>query len=157
MISDWIIKGAVALALVAGLIFGYAQWADHQQDVGYQKAVAEFQKQENADLKAAMRETIRLNQVIEEARHAAEERDKDRQRLADRVDTLNGQLRNTERSINSLVSRASADSLREATLSFSGLFAACRDEYVAMGKAASGHSGDVRTLSESWPRSVVSE
>ena len=151
MINDWIIKGVIALALVAGLIFGYVQWADHQQDVGYQKAVAEFREQENADLKAAMRETIRLNQVIEDARHAAEERDKERQRLADRVDTLNGQLRDTERSIDRLVSSASADALREATAAFNTLFAECRTAYESMGRAADGHSDDVRTLTDSWP------
>lgn len=143
-----IVGSAIAVVL---LLIAYNAFVNHQRDIGYQKAVAEYREQENKDLKAAMAETIRLNQKLQEAQDAAKLREAERRELDARINTLSGKLRNTTANINALVSRASADALREATTTFNTLFAECRTAYEDMGRAADGHSSDVRTLTDSWP------
>ena len=147
------IKALIIAAIVAASVIAYNAFTKHHQEIGYQRAVAEFREQENKDLKAAMAETIRLNGKIQEAEDAAKLREAERNTLNARIDSLNGQLRDTKSSINRLVSSASADALRKATATFNELFAECRDAYAEMGRAAEGHSSDVRTLTDAWPRS----
>ena len=53
-----LIAKAIAVALlVAGLIFGFNVFVDHQRDIGYQERVAEDAVQLNADLQAAQDQT----------------------------------------------------------------------------------------------------
>jgi chromosome segregation ATPase len=149
--NDLVLRIVAVVVLVAAAVWGYSAFVNHQRAIGYQQAIADVQKQENADLKAALKETIRLNGLITEANNAANERELERQRLTARIATLNGRLRDTEASIDRLVASASADALRQATAAFNTLFGECRGAYEAMGQAAQGHSDDVRTLTAAWP------
>ena len=51
--SELAIKALAVVLLVAGLIFGFNVFVDHQRDIGYQKRAAEDAVQLNADLLAA--------------------------------------------------------------------------------------------------------
>ena len=150
-LSIWWVRLLIVAAISTALVAGYSWFVHHHQKIGYDLRTAEYVLQENKDLKAAMAETIRLNQVIKEAQDEAKKRDEANQVLSLRNASLLGKLRNTDSRINELVSSATDDALRNATRSFTGLFADCRANFETMGRAASGHLNDVRTLEASWP------
>ena len=65
--SELAIKAIAAALLVAGLIFGFNVFVDHQRDIGYQKRVAEDAVQLNADLLAAKEQTERMFRIHDKA------------------------------------------------------------------------------------------
>ena len=145
------IKIGLALALIAALFFGVNLYNGHQQGIGYDRAMGEVREKENADLKAALLETERLNGVIKEAQNAAKLREEANRQLSARNASLLGRLRDTDARIDALVSSATADALRNATRACTGLFADCRADFEAMGRAAAGHRSDVKKLGDAWP------
>ena len=63
-----LIAKAIAVALlVAGLIFGFNVFVEHQRDIGYHKRVAEDAVQLNADLQAAREQTERMFRIHDKA------------------------------------------------------------------------------------------
>ena len=148
--SLWI-KIGLAMALVVALFFGVNRYNGHQQGIGYDRAMDDVRKQENADLKAALRETERLNKIITEAQDAAKRREAANRQLSVRNAALLERLRDTDARIDALVSSATADALRNATRAYAGLFADCRADFEGMGRAAAGHRSDVEKLGDAWP------
>ena len=55
--SELALKAIAVALLIAGLIFGFNAFVDHQRDIGYQERVAEDAVQLNADLQAAQDQT----------------------------------------------------------------------------------------------------
>lgn len=151
MISLWWVRLLIGILISIGLVAGYSWFVRHHQKIGYDLRTAEYVLQENKDLKAAMEETIRLNQVIQKAQDEAKKREEINRTLSLRNATLLGKLRDTDARINALVSSATDDALRNATRSFTGLFADCRADFETMGRAAAGHYIDVGKLRASWP------
>ena len=148
----WLIKLGIGLAVLT--VLGFAvNWLDNsRQQIGYDRAMAEVTKRENESLKFALAEMERLNNQVAEAQKHAKEREAENQALTDRIGDLSGKLRNTQRSINTLVSTATADALSKATSAFNALFGECRERYDQMGRNAAGHSSDIITLEEAWPK-----
>lgn len=62
-----IAKALAAALLVAGLIFGFNVFVDHQRNIGYQKRVAEDAVQLNADMQAAREQTERMFRIHDKA------------------------------------------------------------------------------------------
>lgn len=142
------------LLLIAGVVLAiiwFNQYLDSVEQRGYDRRTAEYIQQENKDLKAALEETARLNHVIEKAENEAKQREETNRVLSARNASLLGKLRDTDASIDKLVSSATADALRDATRAFSSLFGDCRKDFDAMGRAAAGHLSDVKKLEASWP------
>ena len=142
------------LLLIAGgvlTIIWFNLYLNSVEQRGYDRRSGEYVTQENKDLKAALLETDRLNNVIKEAQSAAKEREERIRSLSARNAGLLSKLRDTDARIDKLVSSATADALRNATRAFSSLFGDCREDFAAMGRAAAGHQSDVRKLEQSWP------
>lgn len=137
--------------LLAALGFGVNRLDHSRQEIGYQRAVAEYKAKEAEDLKVAMAETKRLNAKVQEAQNEAEKREAANLDLVKRVNVLAGRLRHADENLNALVSRATREALAKATTAYAALFAECRDEYAEMGAAAAGHQSDVATLITAWP------
>lgn len=150
MITTWWIKLALAAAAVAAILFGISMFLDYEQGIGYDRRTAEYTAQENKDLKAAVAETIRLNNVIKEASDAAKIREAEYAKLAATNAALLGKLRTTTANIDALVSSATAAALRDATRAYGRLFTECRAAFEEMGRAATGHRSDVKKLTDSW-------
>lgn len=151
MIPVWAVRLLTVTLISIGLVAGYSWFVNHQRQIGYDQRTAEYTVQENKDLRAALAETIRLNNIIKEANDEAKKREEANRVLSLRNASLLGKLRNTDARINELVSSATDDALRNATRSFTGLFADCRADFEAMGRAAAGHRSDVIKLQASWP------
>ena len=146
-----------AKILIIGFLVAAAGYGVHlvdlsRQEIGYNRAIAEVTKQENESLKFALAEITRLNNQVAEAQNAAREREAANKVLSDRINTVSGKLRNAQRSIDVSIATATADALRKATVAFNALFAECRGKYEEMGRAAAGHSSDVITLEQAWPK-----
>ena len=142
------------LLLIAGVVLAliwFNQYLASVEQRGYDRRTGEYTKQENQDLKAALLETDRLNGIIKEAINEATKRNEANRVLSARNASLLGKLRDTDANINTLVSSASAEALRNATRAFSSLFGDCRADFDAMGRAAAGHLVDVKKLEDSWP------
>ena len=138
-------------ALLAALGFGVNRFDHSRQEIGYQRAVAEYKAKEAEDLKVAMAETKRLNAKVQEAQNEADKREATNRVLITRVNVLAGRLRHADENLNALVSRATREALAKATTAYAALFAECRDEYAEMGVVAAGHQSDVATLIAAWP------
>jgi len=151
LLPGWIKVIIIAVAIAA---IGYAVRLldSSRQQIGYDRAMAEVTVKENESLKLVLAEIVRLNNQVTEARNAAKERELEAQKYRDRIVILDGKLRNAQHSIDLSIASATADALRSATTAFNALFAECRGKYEAMGRAAYGHSSDVITLEQGWPK-----
>ena len=152
MSSTLIIKAIIVAVAVAMLGLAVNQLDKSRQQIGYNRAMAEVTKQENESLKFALAEITRLNNQVVEAQNAAKERELEAQKYRTRINVLDGKLRDTQRSIEMSVASATADALRKATAAFNTLFEECRGQYIQMGNVAEGHSSDVVTLEQAWPK-----
>lgn len=139
------------LVLAALVSWSVDQLLKHQQQLGYEQRTQEYRVEENKALQAALAETYRLNSLIQKANDEAKKREEANRVLSVRNNTLLGKLRNADTRINELVSSASLEASRNAVRAYAGLFAECRDDFEAMGRAAAGHYSDVKTLEASWP------
>jgi len=147
----WIKAIIISVAIVA---IGYAVHLldSSRQQIGYDRAMAEVTVKENESLKLALAEIARLNNQVTEAQNAAKERELEAQKYRDRIVVLDGKLRNTQHTIDLSLANATAEALRSATSAFNSIFAECRGKYEEMGRAAHGHSSDVITLEQAWPK-----
>lgn len=148
----WWIKAIIIAVVVAGIGLAMNRLDASRQQIGYDRAMAEVTAKENESLKFLLAETERLNDQVAEAQRNAKEREAANQVLTDRVNALSSKLRNTQRSIDLSIATATADALRKATSAFNTLFGECRERYEQMGRNAAGHSSDVVTLEQAWPK-----
>ena len=148
----WWVKTLIAAAAFALLGYGVHLLDVSRQEIGYNRAISEVTKQENESLKFALAEITRLNNQVAEAQNAAKERELEAQKYRTRISTLDSRLRDTQRSIEMSVASATAEALRKATAAFNTLFEECRGQYIQMGNVAEGHSSDVVTLEQAWPK-----
>lgn len=148
------LKAIIIACCVGALLYGVHLLDASRQKIGYNQAIAEVTKKENESLKFALAEITRLNNQVMEATNAAKERELEAQKYRDRIIVLDNKLRNTKHTIDLSLANATTttDALRSATSAFNSLFAECRGKYEEMGHAAHGHSSDVITLEQAWPR-----
>lgn len=148
----WWIKAIIIAVIVAALGIAINRFDQSRQQLGYDRAMAEVTQRENESLKFALSEIERLNKQVAEAQQHANQRDKEIQAATDRINAITSKLRNTQRSIDVSIATATADALRKATAAFNTLFGECQERYEQMGRYAAGHSSDVITLEEAWPK-----
>ena len=151
LLPFWV-KGIIVAAVLAAVGYGVHLLDSSRQQIGYNRAMSEVTQKENESLKFALAEIIRLNNQVTEAQNAARERELEAQKYRDRIVVLDNKLRNTKHTIDLSLANATTDALRSATSAFNSLFAECRGKYEEMGRAAAGHSSDVITLEQAWPK-----
>lgn len=146
-----ILKGIVVAFIIGVVIYGYNMFVNHRQKIGYDKRTAEYVEQENKALKAAIAETTRLKQLVEDATNVRKSLEEKNTALVTRNNSLLSKLRDHDTNINQLMSTASYDALQFAAKTYRELFAECRAAYEEMGRAAAGHLEDVKQLETAWP------
>ena len=146
------VKGIIVAAVLAAVGYVVHLLDSSRQQIGYNRAMSEVTQKENESLKFALAEIIRLNNQVTEAQNAARERELEAQKYRDRIVVLDSKLRNTKHTIDLSLANATTDALRSATSAYNSLFAECRGKYEEMGRAAAGHSSDVITLEQAWPK-----
>ena len=146
-----ILKGIVVAFIIGLVIYGYNMFVNHHQKLGYDKRTSEYIEQENKDLKAAIAETERLKQLVEEATNERKKIEDKNTILVTRNNSLLSKLRDHDTNTNQLMSTASYDALQFAAKTYRELFAECRAAYAEMGRAAAGHLEDIKQLETAWP------
>jgi len=146
------IEIAVFGALAAGVVYEGHVFLVHEQQIGYDKAVAEFTQKENEALKAAAEKTAALQKQLDEANQHAQIREQTIKSLAAAANTASGGLHDTIAAIGRSVPSASIDALRVAVTTFGTVLNDCQNTYRAMAEIADRHASDVKTLTEAWPK-----
>lgn len=148
-----LIAKAIAVALlVAGLIFGYNLFVDHQRDIGYQKRVAEDAVQLSADLQAAREQTERLFRIHDKALAEGAQREQALKTQLSGARAVSVGLRDDLAEYRRRLSEYSDATARAYADAGLRLLGACQERYLEVAAGANGHLNDWRTLSEAWPK-----
>ena len=152
MISPTIIKALLIAAVVVALGFAWNGFIKHEQNIGYQKAVAEYNVKLLAAKEAADKREQELSAQVQEAQANGLKREETIRTLAAAVGKSSDSLRNTANAIRLGLPSATVEAARTAADAFAAVFTECQGRYGALAEKSDGHASDVRTLEEAWPQ-----
>ena len=152
MISPTIIKALLIAAVAVALGFAWNGFIKHEQNIGYQKAVAEYNVKLLAAKEAADRREQELTTQVQEAQANGLKREETIKALAAAVGKSSDSLRNTANAIRLGLPNATVEAARTAADAFATVFTDCQRRYADVAEKADGHASDVRTLEEAWPK-----
>ena len=152
MISPLVIKPLLIAAAIAAAVFAWNHFLDYEQDIGYQKAVAEYNVKLLAAKEAADQREQELSAQVQEAQANGLKREETIKALAAAVGKSSDSLRNTANAIRLGLPHATVEAARTAADAFATVFTDCQRRYADVAEKADGHASDVRTLEEAWPK-----
>jgi hypothetical protein len=145
-------KAMIVLALLAAVMFAVHRLDLSRQEIGYQKAVAEYNVKLIEAQTAATAKTKELTDKLETAQNEATKRQNaDAARIATLTATAGG-LRNTVATLRNSLSTASLDACRTTASALAVVFGECQSEVERLGQAAQGHFNDSLMYQEAWPK-----
>lgn len=147
-----LIKAVAAVVLVAALLFAWNWHIDHERNIGYQKAVAEYNVKLLEAKEAADKREQELSAQVQEAQANGLKREETIKALAAAVGKSSDSLRNTANAIRLGLPHATVEAARTAADAFAAVFTDCQRRYADVAEKADGHANDVRTLEEAWPK-----
>lgn len=137
---------------VAAVLIGWSMLTGHYEQIGYQRAVAEYaDKARAAEVASRLREQQLINQT-RKAEHDAAAREKSLRTEFAAVQRSNLGLRNTVANLRATVSAADLATCRATVDASLAVFGDCAARLGELAQAADGHANDVQTLSEAWPK-----
>lgn len=144
---------AIAIgAIILGIGYGIHKFLSYEQNLGYQKAVAEYTAKELEATKAAREKETALTKQLQEAQNAAQIREQAIKSMSAAVNAASVSLRDTLNNISRGVPTATIAALRQSTTALSAVLVECQDNYRGMAEKADRHASDVKTLSDAWPK-----
>ena len=150
--SELALKAVAVVLLVVGLVFGWNWHINHEQRIGYDRAVAEYNVKLLAAKEAADQREQALNAQLQEAQANGIKREETIKALAAAVGKSSDSLRNTADAIRLGLPNATVEAARTAADAFAAVFSECQGRYGALAEKADGHANDVRVLTEAWPQ-----
>lgn len=146
-----VIELIAVVLLLGGFAWGTHWWNDRQQQIGYDRAQAEYAaKALLAEQKARATET-ELRKQLEDAQNAATQREQVIRSTAAAASAASVSLRDTLTTIRNGVPTATVEALRNATVALTDVFGDCQAKYRGLAEKADRHASDVKTLSDAWP------
>ena len=152
MISPALIKALLIAAVAVALGFAWNGFIKHEQNIGYQKAVAEYNVKLLAAKEVADKREQELSAQVQEAQANGLKREETIKALAAAVGKSSDSLRNTANAIRLGLPNATVEAARTAADAFATVFSECQRRYADVAEKADGHANDVRTLEEAWPK-----
>ena len=152
MISPLVIKPLLTAAVIAAAVVAWNHFLDYEQNIGYQKAVAEYNVKLLAAKEAADKREQELTTQVQEAQANGLKREETIKALAAAVGKSSDSLRNTANAIRLGLPHATVEAARTAADAFATVFTDCQGRYADVAAKADGHASDVRTLEEAWPQ-----
>ena len=152
MISPLVIKPLLIAAVIAAAVVAWNHFIDYEQNIGYQKAVAEYNVKLLAAKEAADKREQELSAQVQEAQANGLKREETIRTLAAAVGKSSDSLRNTANAIRLGLPHATVEAARTAADAFATVFTDCQRRYADVAEKADGHASDVRTLEEAWPQ-----
>ena len=152
MIPPVAIKALLIAAVVVALGFAWNGFIKHEQNIGYQKAVAEYTVKLLEAKEIADQRERALSAQVQEAQANGLKREETIRTLAAAVGKSSDSLRNTANAIRLGLPNATVEAARTAADAFATVFSECQGRYADVAEKADGHANDVRTLEEAWPK-----
>lgn len=152
MISPTVIKALLIAAVAVALGFAWNGFIKHEQSIGYDRAVAEYNVKLLAAKEAADKREQELSAQVQEAQANGLKREETIKALAAAVGKSSDSLRNTANVIRLGLPHATVEAARTAADAFAAVFTDCQGRYADVAAKADGHASDVRTLEEAWPQ-----
>lgn len=149
------IRVAEVLAIITAIISFAVWWHRHdmkEQDIGYQRAVAEYQAKLVTAQEAARQREVDMAKQLQEAQNAAAQRDQTIRTLSAATGAASNSLRDTINTIRSGVPVATADALRQSVDKLGAILNECQGRYRSVAEAADRAESDKRTLMDAWPK-----
>lgn len=147
-----LVKILGGVALLASLVFAWNWHVDHEREIGYQKAVDEYNVKMLEAKEAADKREQELSAQVQEAQANGLKREETIKALAAAVGKSSDSLRNTANAIRLGLPLATVEAARTAADAFAAVFTDCQGRYGELAAKADGHASDVRTLEEAWPK-----
>lgn len=148
----WAIEALAFMTLVAGITYGVHTFLNHERQIGYDKAVAEYTARELVAEQVSRATEQRLTKQIEDAQNEAVIRNEQIQELARAVADSSGSLHDTVAALRGGLPTASVDALRHTADAALAVFSDCQAKYGRLAEVADRHASDVETLTEAWPK-----
>lgn len=152
MISPTLIKALLIAAVIVAAVFAWNRFLDYEQNIGYQKRVAEDAVQLNADLQAAREQTERMFRIHDKAIAEGAQREQALKTQLSSARAVSNSLRDDIAFYVSRLSEYSDATARAYADAGLRLLGACQERYIEVAAGAKGHLNDWRTLSEAWTK-----
>ncbi len=152
MISPAVIKALLIAAVIAAAVVAWNHFLDYEQNIGYQKRVAEDAVQLNADLQAAREQTERMFRIHDKAIAEGAQREQALKTQLSSARAVSNSLRDDIAFYVSRLSEYSDATARAYADAGLRLLGACQERYIEVAAGAKGHLNDWRTLSEAWTK-----
>ena len=140
-------------SIAAGAIWGVHSFLLHEQQIGYDRAQAEYTAKSLLAEQAARATETALRKQLEDAQNAATQREQVIRSTAAAATAASVSLRDTIATIRNGVPLATIDALRNATIALGNVFAECQDRRREVAESAERLNSDKQTLIQAWPRS----
>ena len=151
-LSSMALKAIAVAVVVAVLLWAYNSFIDHQQDIGYQRAVAEYDKKLIDAKNAADQRESEWKNKVKEAQDAGLKREETIKALAAAVGRTSAGLHDTTANIRLGLPGLALDAARQTADTALALFGECQERYGRLAEQTDGHLNDLQTLEAAWPR-----
>lgn len=141
----------IGLVLVAAIAF-YHYFKNKHQNIGYQKAVAEYNEKLLLAERAARSKEQELVKKVGDAENEAKKRETKIIKLSADINNVNKRLRDTIENNSVSISESSRASVDNYARIVGIVFAECANEYRKMGENAERERSDKIMLLEAWPK-----
>jgi hypothetical protein len=145
-------KIGIVIAVALIITFFVHKFLSYEQQIGYDKAKAEYNERLVEAQKAAINRENELKQQLKEALNGQSQRDEVIRKLSVAASGASSSLRDTLTAIRDGSASAAIDALRKTTVTLTTVFGECADRYRDMAEKADRHASDVKTLVEAWPK-----
>ena len=146
-----IAEALAALALVLGLCWGAHEFLQHEQQIGYDRRVAEDKVAEAAAKDAALKTERSMQSKVDEAQNARIQQAQVNQVAADAASAAADRLRVAASDLTRRVSADPGKAGADAAATLAQLLGECSDRYRDLARRADGHAADAKTLNDAWP------
>lgn len=145
-------KALIAAALLAAAVFAWNAFLSHQQEIGYQKAVAEYAVKLAEAKDAALERERFLRTTVTEAQNERIKSETTLQVQLAAARSVSVSLRDDLADYRRSLATASVDAARAYADAGLRLLGACQERYIGVAAAAKGHLADSLMYQQAWPK-----
>jgi len=150
-VSEFAIRSILLAVLVAGGIWGVHLYNQYQQQIGYDRAVAEYKEKENEAIANARKTEAGLRKQLADAISAAARRNQRVDTAVAAASSATDSLRDTLNTYRDSVPSATAAALVKSVNALTTVLGDCGAKYQGVAEKADRHAADAKMIHDSWP------
>lgn len=152
-----IIEVAIIGSMIVGAGIGVHSFLEHERDIGRNEVRAEYAAKLAEAKEAARLREADLTKQRDDALAKGNERETTLRTVAAGGAAASISLRDTLSGISNGVPLATIETLRHATSTLATVLTDCQGRYRELAEKADRHASDTKTLSDAWPKPVVTK